>query len=385
MSTSIISNTGFKGLLLAAAALLFLTFSIALSATTVATVEEDLRADTTRLEGEIASTETYLAELQAQADTLKKKIEQLDTEIYNESKKIELTENNIKELKLQIIETEKELDRQIGLLKHALVTLYKEGNITTIELLASSDSYTEFVNQQEYLSRIKDQIHDSAKQVEKLKEDLETEKKNQDNLLLKLEAQKEILDGKRSEQQRILEVTKGEEARYQAIAKELHDERAASDARLEAYLRSLASNYVSLGPVAAGDVIGGVGNTGVSTGAHLHFEVRTPELYSPAINPGSVLGTAGWVWPLPGGTVSQYFGGYHNAYDFAGMPEGSPVVAAAAGNIIHRGCIDEGTVWANNMVIIDHGNGYYTRYAHLVAPDDPIYDGCRGNTWPWWY
>lgn len=398
MSTIVKKHTSFKVFTIVAAALLFLTFMFVLGVVdTSASKEEVLKAQTTQLEQDIAANEAYLVELQEQENNLQNKVSQLETEVANETKKIELTQATIEKLKLKIEETIAELDRQKEVLKRALITLYKEGNITTIELLASSDSYTDFINQQEYLSRIKDQIQASAKRVEKLKDDLETEKKNQDDLLLKLEAQRDNLRSKKAEQQRLLEQTQGEEARYQAIVEDLQAQKAAAEAALNAYLASLINNAVSLGPVSQGEVIGAVGNTGYSTGPHVHFKVYTPESVDFGIDPVAAVSSNGWTWPVSGsgGIITQPWGcsgfgiypwnpeygcGFHDAADVA-APEGTPLYAIASGEIIGKGCFYAGTIFSNYMVIIDHKNGYYSLYAHMKAPDDPAYDACRANTY----
>jgi hypothetical protein len=66
-------------------------------------------------------------------------------------------------------------------------------------------------------------------------------------------------------------------------------------------------------------------------------------------------------WPVPGGTVSQYYHGGHRALDIA-APYGSSVVAAADGTVTWAG-------WRSNggglVVAIDHGGGLVTRYNHL--------------------
>lgn len=67
------------------------------------------------------------------------------------------------------------------------------------------------------------------------------------------------------------------------------------------------------------------------------------------------------VWPVPGGSVSQYFHAGHLAVDIA-APYGSQVVAAQGGVVTWAG-------WRNNgggfVVSIDHGNGMQTTYNHL--------------------
>jgi glutamine amidotransferase len=86
----------------------------------------------------------------------------LQAEIDTASKQIDLTQLNIESLELEIEKTQAELDRQTEVLKETLRALYKEGDVTTIELLASSDSYGDFIAQQEYLGRLKDGIKESA-------------------------------------------------------------------------------------------------------------------------------------------------------------------------------------------------------------------------------
>ena len=396
MSTKVKNITGFKTVILVALALLFLSFFAVFAVQTNANKAEVLMAETTRLEQEIAENEAYLVELRARADSLKNTIEKLDAEIAVEQQKIELTKKNIEQLVEEIKITEAELERQKDILRHALVTLYKEGNITTIELLASSDSYTDFINQQEYLSRIKDQIHDSAKKVEELKLQLEDEKEKQDELLLELESRKQELASKRSVQDRLLEQTQGEESRYQAIVADLQEQREAAEAALNAYLASLINNSVSLGPVSKGEVIGQVGNTGYSTGPHVHFKIYTPQTVNFGIDPITAINSNGWAWPVSGGGIlTQPWGcsglgvyawnpaygcGFHDAIDVA-APEGTPLVAVADGDIIHRGCLYTGTIFSTMMVVIDHNNGYYSSYAHMVAPSGSAYDACRGNTY----
>jgi murein DD-endopeptidase MepM/ murein hydrolase activator NlpD len=82
---------------------------------------------------------------------------------------------------------------------------------------------------------------------------------------------------------------------------------------------------------------------------------------APAPQPPPAPATTKLAWPVPGGSVSQYFHGGHRAIDIA-APYGSTVVAAAEGRVTWAG-------WRNNggglVVAIDHGNGLVTRYNHL--------------------
>lgn len=73
--------------------------------------------------------------------------------------------------------------------------------------------------------------------------------------------------------------------------------------------------------------------------------------------------SSGFIWPGAGGYISQYFGG-HTGIDIAGLGYGSPVYASASGTVVLS---QYGRVAYGNYIIIDHGNGYETLYAHNSA------------------
>jgi len=76
---------------------------------------------------------------------------------------------------------------------------------------------------------------------------------------------------------------------------------------------------------------------------------------------GTVVASGSFVWPT-GGTISQRFVWYHKGIDIANRAAPA-VLAADAGKVVGAGWLDG--YGYGNRVIIDHGNGYRTLYAHL--------------------
>jgi murein DD-endopeptidase MepM/ murein hydrolase activator NlpD len=86
----------------------------------------------------------------------------------------------------------------------------------------------------------------------------------------------------------------------------------------------------------------------------------TPRPRQMTPNAGSVTASGQFVWPTQG-TITQYFSWYHPGIDIANNAE--PLdVAADSGNVVYAGWDTSGY---GNMVLINHGNGFETRYAHL--------------------
>lgn len=86
----------------------------------------------------------------------------------------------------------------------------------------------------------------------------------------------------------------------------------------------------------------------------------TPRIRQTTPNAGTVTASGQFVWPTAG-TITQKFVWYHPGLDIANPAQPS-VVAADAGHVIYAGW--DGTGYGN-MVLIDHGNGFRTRYGHL--------------------
>jgi murein DD-endopeptidase MepM/ murein hydrolase activator NlpD len=79
--------------------------------------------------------------------------------------------------------------------------------------------------------------------------------------------------------------------------------------------------------------------------------------------PPATYGGGPFAWPVPGGTISQYFHASHPAIDIQ-APFGSRVVAAAGGTVTFAGWNDNG---GGYQIWISHGSGLYTTYNHLSA------------------
>ena len=94
-----------------------------------------------------------------------------------------------------------------------------------------------------------------------------------------------------------------------------------------------------------------------------------------------------FVWPLPATKqISSYFGSRwgstHGAIDISnGRVYGKPIIASDGGKVVEAG-------WHYSYgyyVLIDHGNGFKTRYAHCSKLNVKVGQrGPRANTSPTW-
>ncbi len=91
-----------------------------------------------------------------------------------------------------------------------------------------------------------------------------------------------------------------------------------------------------------------------------------------------VVGTGNFIWPAASGRITSYFGprgrGFHNGIDIASS-RGTPIYAADSGVVTFSGY--RGAY--GRLIILDHGNGYTTYYAHnssnLISTGEQVKQG----------
>lgn len=115
-------------------------------------------------------------------------------------------------------------------------------------------------------------------------------------------------------------------------------------------------------------------------GTHLMSEDIAPAAISS--QPGVAVVTSPFTWPVHGGWITKEFilpntakkNGGHSGIDIAAKV-GTPVKAAANGFVTLAGWTSD----LGNIIIVDHGNGYLSRYGHnsrlLVEKGDIINQG----------
>lgn len=340
----------------------------------------DLRQRINRLERQISANEEKAEEFEERAETLEGEIARLNGQITRLNNRIELTQLKLAELGEKLKQTREELAHQTEILREALRQSYIAGDIRTLELVVNSDNFSDFFDQKEYLDRIRTTINESAQKIADLEEQLEKQEQEQKDLLAQQEEQKSAREGVRRDKQAVLNETRGEEAKYRSIVSKIERQKRQAEAELDRYIMSLIASGVSLGPVSKGQVIGGVGNTGYSSGPHLHFAIH---LNGSPRNPQTVMQSKGWAWPVPGYGMTQSYHGGHLAIDIGTQGRyGVPIVATGDGEIIHKGCLTYANPKFNNYgVIIKHAGGYTSRYIHMNPPSGSQFNACRANTW----
>ena len=302
--------------------------------------------------------------LQDSIDKVESEIAALDTKINN------LTAS-INEKSKQIEEKEKEYEKNEEILKQRMVVLYEAGQTSYLEVLLTSKSITDFISKYYIMSEIAEadsevlnEIETTKKEIEETKANLEEEKKQVDEAKSeKTEKNKELIASKNEKQTKVNSLTEEEKQlqseieEYDSTMKKIAElERKAAEQAAQAQAKAKAASSAST-----------TKNASTSSNASSSATAATSAVTSSAT---AVSGTGQLAWPIPGYTSITSYYGYrihpiygvyklHNGID-VGAPAGASFVAADDGTVI----LAEYYGGYGNCVVINHGNGMCTRYAH---------------------
>ena len=268
----------------------------------------ELRAETKQLSAEIAERQRYVASL---------------------DRDIERISSRVRSAQALIDQTQSEIDAVEGVAKKQAVALYKTGTTESLDALLGSRTLAELDDRMEFLGVAAKKNTGSLVEYHRLK--------------LTIQAQHQVLFNTQQD----LQATRDEQARALADLDEKYTRHKAMVAELEEKLGRAHAHEGDL-TVAMARIVG---------------DIRAAQAVRAVTARG--VSTQGFLWPLNGAITSYYgerWGRMHTGIDIDGT-SGQPVVASKDGSVIMASSYSG----YGNTVIIDHGGGVATLYAHLSS------------------
>lgn len=325
--------------------IILLIFCFSMTVYSNASTVNDLKNQKSEAQSTKKELEEKQDEVEAEKNEALSKIDELSSQISQSESELDKLRNQVKELESSIKTKESELkeaqsrqDAQQKALEQRLVAKYKSGKTTYLDVLLNSTSLSNFISNYYLLGKVAkadnellEQISKEKEEIERAKAELETQKN--EVKIAKAEAEKENVKLTNAKVQKKNEVEKLNEEE-KSLQKQI-DEYDKKMSDLEALIRQAQA-----------------ANGGTST------------TYNGVM-----------AWPVPGYTkITSNYGmrihpiykvpKMHNGIDIGGAPWGAPFVAADDGIVIKASDSGDGY---GKCVIIDHGGGVSTLYAHGSA------------------
>ncbi len=221
------------------------------------------------LNSNIDENQKKIADLKSQGDTLANKLESIRLETASLQAKIDANETKNNQLKAQITEAEAKITENKQILANSIRKLYIDGDISSLEILASSKSLSDYVDKQEYRDRVKNKIATLTSQVQELKAQMEKQQVEVENLIRDQVGMRVDLQSKQDELDKLLSDTRGQESAYQRQVQSDNSE----VARLKR--EQAAANAARLAPKNGG--ISYVPSSGITNGGYPTLWANAPQ------------------------------------------------------------------------------------------------------------
>ena len=168
------------------------------------------------IQADNAQKQASVNQLQAQADTYQGEIDRLQVQINGIRAQISASEVKRDDLQNQIVAAQAELDKQRKLLGENIKTMYVEGEISTLEMLASSKDLSEFLDKQQYHTSVQQNIKTTLDKITALKAQLKAQKDEVEKLLSDQQIMNQQLTASQNQQSTLLAYTQDQKNQYTA-------------------------------------------------------------------------------------------------------------------------------------------------------------------------
>jgi murein DD-endopeptidase MepM/ murein hydrolase activator NlpD len=284
---------------------------------------------------ELRAAESAVGEAQASFSAL-------ETELASEQERLERLTARLQKETEQLHELQAEYRRAVEILESRVHAVYIEEQPDMLSVLVSAESLSDMIDRYEFVTRIGLQDQKIAKQVEAAKENA-AEKRRETVGTRRLQKASVAVISARTDEARVVRdklvsnrdtLSAARRLKRSALvdARETREEYLAEAQALEAQSAQLAES------------------------------IREAQRSSGSSGAPSA---AGLIWPVNGTVTSGFgmrWGRMHEGIDIA-APTGTPIWAAAAGTVVYAGWLGG----YGNLVVVDHGGGFATAYAHTSA------------------
>jgi peptidoglycan DL-endopeptidase CwlO len=154
--------------------------------------------------------------LQSQATSYQDAINILQSQISSIQAQISINQTRQAQLQAQIVADQAELAHDKVLLGDDLKAMYVSGSMTTVEMLATSKSLSDFVDAETYDSAVQNKIQDTLNQITALTNQLQEQKNQVDQLLATQQAEQNQLAAAQAQQQQLLAYNQSQQDAYTA-------------------------------------------------------------------------------------------------------------------------------------------------------------------------
>lgn len=339
--------------------------------------KQELSKKLKQLEKEKDNILTYIERLDSELNTLTNDITQLNAEIEEVNTELEATE-------VALAEAQKTEEDQYATMKKRIQYMYENGETSLFEVLLSSQSIADLLNQVEYVSEITDydnnlldRYKDTKLRVEQMKSQLEQTLEAKQLLNEELTINQEALEEMIEKKQTQLSKYETNITKTASLASETDSQIQQQEDMIEDLLEKERKRIEEEERKRKEEE---------ERKKREEEALKNQNSTSSNSSSGSTnVSATGFQWPVPSSSrITCKFGyrtsptqgasSYHRGIDI-GASSGTNIVAAKSGTVVTASY----NVAAGNYVMISHGNGIFTVYMHcsklLVSPGQSVSRG----------
>ena len=300
--------------------------------TDLQTQQQQLQEQIEQANQELSNTQSELSENLQEVEKLDEKISTSEAELQKLNEQVETLKASMKQIEDELNEVTEKYEKQKKVFEKRVVALYETGEIDYLDILLNSNSVSEFVSSYYVIAEITEADNELLNDIAEKKDTIALSKE-------KLENEKEELASLVETQQRTSKILQNTKTIRESYISKLSDEEKEKQAQID----EMTKQYEEVNR-------------------------QILELAQQGLDTQYIGGEL--AWPVPGYTkiTSKYgmrvhpiTGQYklHTGVDI-GAPTGANFIAANDGIVVKS----EYNTAYGRMVIIDHGGGISTLYAH---------------------